>query len=349
MRIRTAAHLPVVLLALGVVASHVPEAHAKGSYGPWVDAACRAFNGTEPYSVQSCALCHTSVLSERRDPEWMYWEDQTLTEFCPGAVNALPTGTIDSPLTNESITVGESIVFEGTADDPDGDPLTFLWNFVGGASNATVEDPGSVVFDSAGTFNVTFTVTDSQGVRDPTPDSRTIRVADLPPACTDGDGDGFASEGGACGQVDCNDADASVNPGATESCSDGIDNNCNALIDIADPVAVGCPVAGACMDGDGDGFNREGGNCGPVDCDDDDATATVQCLQDEACRAEAACLAALFPPRTVPNTAPQALGDNTTTSAGSAIVIDVLANDSDADGDTLSVIEISTPPGAGTA
>lgn len=62
------------------------------------------------------------------------------------------------------------------------------------------------------------------------------------PACTDSDGDTYAVEGGNCGPVDCNDANAAVNPGAAENCTDNIDNNCNGLIDVQDPAAVGCPA-----------------------------------------------------------------------------------------------------------
>ncbi|MHB8808445.1 MAG: MopE-related protein [Desulfobulbaceae bacterium] len=46
-------------------------------------------------------------------------------------------------------------------------------------------------------------------------------------SCTDGDGDGYAVEGGTCGPVDCNDAQSSVFPGAAETCGDGIDQNCD--------------------------------------------------------------------------------------------------------------------------
>src|SRR4030066_517023 len=46
-------------------------------------------------------------------------------------------------------------------------------------------------------------------------------------ACTDNDGDSYAVEGGACGPVDCDDADSTINPGATEIC-DNKNNDCNA-------------------------------------------------------------------------------------------------------------------------
>ncbi|MGB3211988.1 MAG: putative metal-binding motif-containing protein [Desulforhopalus sp.] len=88
------------------------------------------------------------------------------------------------------------------------------------------------------------------------------------PTCTDNDGDSFATEGGECGPVDCNDNDAAINPDAAENCTDNLDNNCNGLIDVQDPSAVGCLV---CTDGDGDTFSVEGGDCGAVDCDDSNA------------------------------------------------------------------------------
>jgi len=77
--------------------------------------------------------------------------------------------------------------------------------------------------------------------------------------CTDADGDGYAIEGGACGPIDCNDADAAVNPGATEICTDGIDNNCNGLTDGYDPACVL-----ACNDGNPctvDSFDPASASC----------------------------------------------------------------------------------------
>jgi hypothetical protein len=89
------------------------------------------------------------------------------------------------------------------------------------------------------------------------------------PACTDNDNDSYAVEGGDCGPIDCDDNDAAINPGAVENCGDSIDNNCNGQIDDLDPAAVGCLV---CTDADGDSFNAEGGDCGPVDCNDANAS-----------------------------------------------------------------------------
>ena len=66
----------------------------------------------------------------------------------------------------------------------------------------------------------------------------------------DSDGDGFAAD------VDCDDGDAAVNPDATEVC-DGIDNNCDDLVDDADPAVDLSTGSTWFLDGDGDGFGDD--------------------------------------------------------------------------------------------
>jgi len=54
-----------------------------------------------------------------------------------------------------------------------------------------------------------------------------------PSDCWDGDGDTYDDE--ACGGTDCDDADPAVNPGAVETCDNGVDDDCDGLVDFVDP------------------------------------------------------------------------------------------------------------------
>ena len=67
------------------------------------------------------------------------------------------------------------------------------------------------------------------------------------------------------GDMDCNDADASINPGASEICGDGIDQDCNEADEA-------CPET----DADGDGVSVEDGDC-------DDSNAEVHPGAAEVC------------------------------------------------------------------
>jgi cysteine-rich repeat protein len=61
-------------------------------------------------------------------------------------------------------------------------------------------------------------------------------------ACPDLDDDGFSSAGDACGPVDCDDSDPTVNPEAPEVCDDDKDNDCDGRIDSADQACGGEPT-----------------------------------------------------------------------------------------------------------
>ena len=98
--------------------------------------------------------------------------------------NRAPDGNIDTPATDRTINVGDTLSFTASSSDPDGNlPLTYRWNFGAGSGipDAYIEDPGLVQFNTAGSFTVSFTVTDSLGLADPIPDVRIITVQTAPP------------------------------------------------------------------------------------------------------------------------------------------------------------------------
>ncbi len=120
----------------------------------------------------------------------------------PPPVNQAPDGRIDSPAADVTITQGQSVSFAGTGTDPDNDvPLAYRWNFGTGSGvpDATLEDPGSITFNNVGTFTVSFTVTDAQGLADPTPATRRITVQSPNQAPN--------------GRIDSPSADAKINAG----------------------------------------------------------------------------------------------------------------------------------------
>jgi subtilisin family serine protease len=86
--------------------------------------------------------------------------------------------------------------------------------------------------------------------------------------CTDNDGDGYGNPGSsscsAGSQTDCNDSNANIKPGISETCGNNLDDNCNNQID------ENC--AATCTDNDGDGYGNPGSaSCpsgGQSDCND---------------------------------------------------------------------------------
>jgi len=86
---------------------------------------------------------------------------------------------------------------------------------------------------------------------------RTYTFSGITPV--DADSDGFDSI--ATGGTDCNDTDASINPGATEILGNDVDENCDGIIEPLPPEPV---------DADSDGFDSIA--TGGTDCNDTDAS-----------------------------------------------------------------------------
>jgi hypothetical protein len=91
--------------------------------------------------------------------------------------NQPPDATISNPSADVTITAGQSVTFAGTGTDADGSISRYSWVFPGGSPGAsTVATPGAVQFATPGTYIVSLTVVDDDGVNDPSPPWRRITV-----------------------------------------------------------------------------------------------------------------------------------------------------------------------------
>lgn len=100
----------------------------------------------------------------------------------------------------------------------------------------------------------------------------------------DGDLDTFIST--VCGGDDCDDANAAVNPGATEQCADNLDNDCDGTIDCGDPDCTNAPNCctpspEVCRNGVDDDCDAQA-DCADTDCSADPVCGG--CTSAEVCR-----------------------------------------------------------------
>lgn len=95
--------------------------------------------------------------------------------------NAAPESTITAPGDNVIVGVGQQVSFSGAGEDPDGAraALGYRWDFdASGVPVSNLASPGSVTFNEAGTYVVTFAVADELGRVDPTPAARIVKVVE---------------------------------------------------------------------------------------------------------------------------------------------------------------------------
>jgi len=151
-------------------------------------------------------------------------------------IDQCPRPDVDFTAVPNPVDVGDPIDFTSSVSGGT-PPYSYAWDVDGnGTTDYTTASP-THVYGAEYVGNVTLTVTDSY----PCPASATHHVvACSTPGgciCPDGDGDGYGDPASIyCDhpELDCDDTDGNVNPGESENCSNGIDDDCDGDIDNAD-------------------------------------------------------------------------------------------------------------------
>ena len=121
------------------------------------------------------------VTSEVNGQPWTSLAEVQVEGVASALPNQPPDATIGEPSSSVTREVGQIVIFSATGSDPeDGTPTQWLWDF-GDPSipDSTVQNPGGVTFTAAGVYTVTLTVTDSEGLQDPTPATVTLTIVDV--------------------------------------------------------------------------------------------------------------------------------------------------------------------------
>lgn len=163
-------------------------------------------------------------------------------------VNLPPRFNSVSPATTNvaRLVVGSSQTFRANVTDPDGDPFTITWLINGVAAGTGADFTFTATTGNAGINTVKVQAADNHPLGGTT-DPRWAVLVTYP----DVDGDGWNAN------VDCNDADANMNPGQEEIVGNGKDDDCNPATSDTPPPPT---------DADGDGYAP------PTDCNDNDPT-----------------------------------------------------------------------------
>ncbi|MCF7947625.1 MAG: PKD domain-containing protein [Spirochaetia bacterium] len=109
-------------------------------------------------------------------------QDTNLTDIDPDPIdlNIPPTAEIISPASDVTIDEKKTVTFAGAHSDDDVSSLIHAWDFGDGTTHSTLKDPGLVTFSTAGTFTVTYTVTDDVGQTDSAKVTVTVKEDENP-------------------------------------------------------------------------------------------------------------------------------------------------------------------------
>jgi Putative metal-binding motif/PKD domain len=166
------------------------------------------------------------------------------------------------------IKVNDTLTFHASAKDPDGDKLLFTWSIDG--DPATGDSRGSestLAFTPTkeGAYKIAVSVVDDPNAP-PVITAARVLVGALPVETVDADKDGWSAGTGPL--ADCNDADASVHPGAVDLCGDAIDADCDGLAKRDDCDGDSWTLAnGDCNDDDAEVYPRAAERCDGIDND----------------------------------------------------------------------------------
>jgi hypothetical protein len=199
-------------------------------------------------------------------------------------VDSEPVAVIESPSNPISILKGGTVNFLGAVSGGNS-PMTFSWDFEGGAANSTLKSPGVVQFTTEGVYAVTFYVTDDDGDTD----SDTVTITVTPEdACPD---DPYKTAPGVCG---CGVADTDTDDDTIADCLDPDDDNDGVLdaddhfpLDDTESLDTDADGTGdnADEDDDNDGINDSieaaGPNSGDANSDgiQDSLQNNIACLE----------------------------------------------------------------------
>lgn len=141
----------------------------------------RGLNG--PYVVKDLAIylytnsnIETSLSVAHQTGPYYYWQFEGQTP------NRAPTANVGGPYSGR---VGTAVIFNGAgSNDPEGQPLTYSWNFGDGGTGSSPTP--SHTYTSAGTYTVTLVVNDGTLNSTPATTTAVISPAHLPPVAKAG-------------------------------------------------------------------------------------------------------------------------------------------------------------------